>query len=664
MKRCLMLIPTNADVGLKTMAIGTKQFLANNGVVSDIFQPIYQKYYNNKPSHSVSLELASKHYANGKIDILLEKVVSNYNKFSKNLDIVVIQGLQVEQDNQYTQQLNKKVALALSADIILVTTHQLSGAFDNTVRFMSTRGKHNIVACIINKINEGQKKTLGKKHNIPLIASVPWNSEIERPRMQDIKEYLDAKIINTGSISTARVSKFSLCARSVDNIMSALKPGNLIITSGDRSDIILATAMAVANGCKIAGLLLTGGYKPNSEVISLCNDVIEENLTILVTEHDSFITTQLLHQMERHIHPDDYIQKKLAGEYVAGLLSCRWLKNWLAENHTPKLTPASFCYQLSLRASQNLQKILLPEASDPRIIEAAILAAKRNLAILILLGDKDDITNIALNMGYHLPSNIEIIDPNKIRDKYVSKLVKLREKKGMTAPIAREQLTDNIVLATLMLQQGEADGLVAGSIATTANTIRPALQLIKTKPGVSVVSSIFFMCLPHQVMVYGDCAINPDPDADQLAQIAIASAESADQFGIDPRVAMISYATGTSSKGADVEKVALATKIVNEMKTNYPIDGPLQYDAAINPDVAAKKAPDSKVAGQATVCIFPDLNTGNTTYKAVQRSADVMCIGPMLQGLNKPVNDLSRGATVEDIIFTIVITAIQAQNTP
>ena len=232
----------------------------------------------------------------------------------------------------------------------------------------------------------------------------------------------------------------------------------------------------------------------------------------------------------------------------------------------------------------------------------------------------------------------------------------------MDKNIATVQLKDNIVLATMMLKQGDVDGMVAGAVNTTANTIRPALQLIKTAPGNSIVSSIFFMCLPNQVMVYGDCAINPDPNIEDLAQIAIASARSARHFGIEPIVAMLSYATGTSGKGANVEKVIAATELVKQQKLDFAIDGPLQYDAAINIDVAAKKAPDSPVAGQATVCIFPDLNTGNTTYKAVQRSADVMCIGPMLQGLNKPVNDLSRGANVDDIIFTIVITAIQAQN--
>jgi len=304
--------------------------------------------------------------------------------------------------------------------------------------------------------------------------------------------------------------------------------------------------------------------------------------------------------------------------------------------------------------------IVLPEGNEPRTVKAAVICAERGIARCVLLGNTKEIALIAKNQGVMLNDNATLCDPELIRQDYVDRLVELRRHKGMTEIIAEEQLQDNVVLGTLMLEMGHVDGLVSGAEHTTANTIRPPMQLIKTAPGCNLVSSIFFMCLPEQVLIYGDCAINPDPDAEQLADIAIQSADSASAFGIPPRVAMISYSTGGSGKGADVEKVRKATLIAREKRPDLLIDGPLQYDAAVMESVARSKAPGSTVAGQATVFIFPDLNTGNTTYKAVQRSADVISIGPMLQGMRKPVNDLSRGALVDDIVFTIALTAIQA----
>ena len=278
----------------------------------------------------------------------------------------------------------------------------------------------------------------------------------------------------------------------------------------------------------------------------------------------------------------------------------------------------------------------------------------------MLLAKRDEVERVASAQGTDLPDAMEIVDPEEVRERYVAPMVELRKHKGLTEVMAAQQLEDNVVLGTMMLAQGEVDGLVSGAIHTTANTVRPALQLIKTAPDAKLISSVFFMLLPQQVVVYGDCAINPDPNAEELADIALQSAASAGAFGIEPRVAMISYSTGASGAGADVDKVRQATEIARERRPDLLIDGPLQYDAAFNEKVARLKAPDSKVAGRATVFVFPDLNTGNTTYKAVQRSANVVSIGPMLQGLRRPVNDLSRGALVEDIVYTIALTAIQA----
>lgn len=324
-----------------------------------------------------------------------------------------------------------------------------------------------------------------------------------------------------------------------------------------------------------------------------------------------------------------------------------------------KITPEVFQQQLMQRAQKEYKRIVLPEGAEPRTLQAANICAARGLAECILLGDKHEISAAAQKINLKLHDKIAILEPQAISEKYVHPLFELRRAKGLTTDEARKQLTDNVMLGTMMLKLDEVDGLVSGAVHTTANTIRPALQIIKTVPGCNLVSSIFFMCLPEQVLIYGDCAINQKPTAEELADIAMQSADSAVTFGFPARVAMLSYSTGTSGAGADVEVVRAATEIVRQKRPDILIEGPIQYDAAIDPEVAQLKLPQSKVAGKATVFIFPDLNAGNIAYKAVQRSTGILCIGPMLQGLQKPVNDLSRGCLVEDIVFTIALTAVQ-----
>lgn len=335
------------------------------------------------------------------------------------------------------------------------------------------------------------------------------------------------------------------------------------------------------------------------------------------------------------------------------------LDDYVAAERTQKLSPYAFRNQVVKKAQAAKKRIVLPEGDEPRTIEAAAICQSRGIAQCVLLAKPEDVARVAAERGVELPSDIEIIDPQSVFEKYVDAMVERR--KGKTsAEQAHAQLQDSVVLGTMMLQLDEVDGLVSGAVHTTADTIRPAFQLIKTAPQYSLVSSVFFMLLPEQVVVYGDCAVNPNPTAEQLAEIAIQSAESAQAFGIEPKVAMISYSTGNSGAGEDVETVKNAVAIIREKAPSLAVDGPLQFDAASVPSVGKQKAPNSPVAGQANVFIFPDLNTGNTTYKAVQRTANVISVGPMLQGLNKPVNDLSRGALVEDIVYTVALTAIQA----
>ena len=410
----------------------------------------------------------------------------------------------------------------------------------------------------------------------------------------------------------------------------------------------------------MAGIVLTGGIIPNDAVINLCQPALKTGLPVMSVTTDSLETVTNLSTISNEIPKDDSERAEMVTRFVAAHLDLDWLKSYFERDYTPRLSPSAFRHQVVKKAQQVKKRVVLPEGEEPRTIEAAAICQSRGIAQCVLIGNAEEIAQVAKNRGVDLPEDIEIIDPANIDlNKYVKAFVERRKGKASEEQ-ATEELQDNVVLGTTMLHLDEVDGLVSGAIHTTANTVRPAFQLIKTAPQYSLVSSIFFMLLPEQVVVYGDCAINPDPNAEQLAEIAIQSAASAKAFGIDPKVAMISYSTGASGTGDDVEKVKQATQIVRERAPNLMVDGPLQYDAASVLSVGKQKAPDSPVAGQANVFIFPDLNTGNTTYKAVQRSANVVSVGPMLQGLNKPVNDLSRGALVDDIVYTIALTAIQA----
>jgi phosphate acetyltransferase len=406
-------------------------------------------------------------------------------------------------------------------------------------------------------------------------------------------------------------------------------------------------------------VLLTGGYQPDQRIVDLCRPALRTGLPVMAVDDDSFNTVTRLHNMSSEIPVDDLLRAEQVTRFVSSHLDLDWIRAHCTTARTPRLSPAAFRHALVRQAQLAKKRIVLPEGDEPRTVQAAAICQARGIADCILLAKPEDVHAVAQARGIVLPPDLTILDPEPIRQRYVAPMVERRKGK-LTAPMAEAQLTDTVVLGTMMLHLGEVDGLVSGAIHTTANTVRPAFQLIKTAPQFSLVSSIFFMLLPEQVVVYGDCAINPDPNAAELAEIAIQSADSAAAFGIVPKVAMISYSTGESGTGDDVDKVREATRIARERRPDLLIDGPLQYDAAAIESVGKQKAPNSPVAGQATVFVFPDLNTGNTTYKAVQRSAGVVSVGPMLQGLNQPVNDLSRGALVEDIVYTIALTAIQA----
>jgi phosphate acetyltransferase len=694
MPHTLMLVPTSPGVGLITIALGLERAIANQGASVCLFKPVATRQTEPATLMGVDVVHAEAMLSAGRQDELLEEIVGAYEKLSHNVDFVVVQGMISTSDYPYATRLNDAIAKALAAELILVAapSHKTPAQLAHQIEIMaaaygSSKNRH-ILGCIINKINAPTPNQVELLHfeqqpvdlaslrrqymfhdsQFKLLAAIPWQGILGAPRVIDVARFLNAHILNEGDIANRRVIRTTLCARSLPNMVNALAPGTLIITAGDRSDIFLATCMAALSGIKIAAILLTGGYKPESAILNLCQQALQIGLPVLSIASDSFRTATQLQTMPAEIPDDDTERLEKVRDFIANAMDSSWIQS-LAQAHGEPLqerlrllSPSAFRYQLVEKARKAQKRIVLPEGTEPRTLAAASLCAERGIAHCILLGEPAEIQRVAKHNGINLSSKLELIDPKLTYESYVPKLVALRQHKGMTPMRAREQLQDTITLGTLLLHEGKVDGLVSGALHTTADTIRPALQIIKTAPEAKLVSSIFFMCLPEQVLVYGDCAVNPNPNAEELADIAIQSADSAKLFGIMPRVAMLSYSTGSSGSGQEVDKVRTATDIVRQKRPDIIIDGPLQYDAALIESVAKSKAPNSPVAGKATVFIFPDLNTGNTTYKAVQRSADVLSIGPMLQGLRKPVNDLSRGATIDDIVYTIALTAIQASN--
>ncbi|MGA0368847.1 MAG: phosphate acetyltransferase, partial [Kiritimatiellia bacterium] len=463
-----------------------------------------------------------------------------------------------------------------------------------------------------------------------------------------------------GEIQTRRIHKVFLCARNVEHITHVFRANALLLIPIDRMDLFLAACMAAGNGIPLAGIVLTSALEePSPEMLKFCEKALEGGLPVMTVSTDSYTTATHIPRMNTEVPIDDKERIDTGINFVASQIDHDWLKSLTRLQREIRLSPAAFRYRLVQLSRQYAKRIILPEGNEPRTLEAANICQKRGIAKCVLLADPKEVREMAEKNGLELSPDLEILDPAALRASYVDILQELRKHKGMDRAMAASLLEDNVMLGTVMLKNGDVDGLVSGAVHTTAQTVRPALQLIKTRPGTRFVSSLFFMLLPEQVYIYADCAINENPDAETLAEIALQSADSALAFGITPRVAMISYSTGASGSGDDVEKVRRATEIARAKRPELPIDGPLQYDAASTLSVAKTKAPTSEVAGKANVYIFPDLNTGNTTYKAVQRSANLISIGPMLQGLNKPVNDLSRGALVDDIVYTIALTAIQ-----
>ncbi len=693
MKHAFFLAPSGTGVGLTTVSLGLVNALDSHGVRVAFFKPISQLTDSTsgldrsthfiratttlQPADPIPVTTANKMISEGRLDELLGQVIAAFEESTAASDFVVIEGLRATLGDAQLGNLNHELVKTLNAEVILVASgaDKSTNQLDDEVEYSANAfgGVQKLLGAIVNHDPISDHATLPapvdrirsesrlvRRGKLQCIGVIPQNDILTYPRTVDIQRHLRAEILNAGEMEQRRVKQNYLVSRTVPNSLFTLVPGAILVTGADRNDVIFAVALAALSKVPIAGLILTGDIPIDERVIEFCRPALATGLPLLRVRTRSYETATQLSQLSSAVPADDIERIRAAVEHVAQSLDAEWLIRQSKKEIGFRLSPAAFLHQLTEKARAADKRIVLPEGSEPRTVKAAFICGRRGIARCMLLGKPSEVQAVAKSQDLELPDSVEIVDPDIIRSKYVNALFEARKSKGLSIEMAASQLEDNVVLGTMMLALGEVDGLVSGAVHSTANTIRPAFQVIKTQLNARAVSSIFFMCLPEQVLVYGDCAIIPDPDVETLADIAIQSADSAKTFGIPPCVAMISYSTGESGSGVDVDKVRAATKLAQLKRPDLLIDGPLQYDAAFMPDVAKIKAPDSPVAGRATVFIFPDLNTGNTTYKAVQRSANVLSIGPMLQGLRRPVNDLSRGALVDDIVYTVALTAIQA----
>jgi phosphate acetyltransferase len=689
MARSLLVVPAAEDVGLARTCLGLLRALDRGGVHVAYVKPVAQPRADGSPDRSAALVSAittlrppeplstaelERELGEGDLDVVLEKIVAAWSPIYNTSDVVVVEGLSLGPSKLYATELNQALARALDAEVLLVGSwpRKPQGVQDLAEQLAIAAGGYNsaenvrVVGCVVHGVPwVGPKpaSVLWKAlypHGLRLIAAVPYRPELTWPRVSDLVRELNPEILHEGDLSR-RIKDVAVFAQGLPGGLRDLDDGRLVVVPGDRHDVIMAACLASMNGTRLAALLLSSGIRPDPRVWELVR-AAAAGLPVLLVQPDSYQTAALVRDMDPGLPADDMERLEGMTNTIADALNASWLQSLPSPARPRRLTPAAFRYQLAEQARAAHALIVLPEGTEPRTLRAAVECANRGIARCLLLGIPGEVAAQARQLGLRLPEGVSILDPRAVAERYVAPLAELRRHKGWTEQVVREHLADSVTVGTMMVKLGEVDGLVSGAVHTTANTVRPALQIIGTKPGSRLVSSVMFMCLPDEVVIYADCAINPQPDAEDLADIAIQSAASARAVGIEPRVAMISFSTGTSGVGTDVDKVAEATRLVRDREPGLAVDGPLQYDAAAIASVGQAKRPGSPVAGRANVFIFPDLDTGNTTYKAVQRSAQVVSIGPMLQGLAKPVNDLSRGALVEDIIYTIALTAIQSRS--
>ncbi|MFD4689499.1 phosphate acetyltransferase [Streptomyces sp. NPDC058463] len=605
-------------------------------------------------------------------DELVSRLVERFHRVSRAYEVVLVLG----SDFSATQlpdelALNARLANEFGASVIAVVGG--GGQDAGSVR-AETRNAYrayaglgcDVLAMIVNRVASEDRAAIAERlaATLPVPCSVlPDDPALSAPTVAQITAALGGTVLLGDDSGLARDAlNFVFGGAMLPNLLKALTPGCMVVTPGDRADLVIGALAAHSAGTPpIAGLLLTLDERPGEEILRLAAR-LAPGTPVVAVAGGSFPTAAELFSLEGKLNAATPRKAETALGLFERHVDTGALLEGISVSRSGRVTPMMFEHELLEQARSNRRRVVLPEGTEERVLRAADVLLRRDVCDLTLLGDVDVIRKKAADLGIDL-AGTQLIDPqtSELRQSFAEQYALLRAHRGVTVELAHDVVADVNYFGTLMVQEGLADGMVSGSVHSTAATIRPAFEIIKTKPDASIVSSVFFMCLADRVLVYGDCAVNPDPDAEQLADIAVQSAVTAARFGVDPRIAMLSYSTGTSGTGADVDKVREATERVRASHPDLRIEGPIQYDAAVEPSVAATKLPASEVAGRATVLIFPDLNTGNNTYKAVQRSAGAVAVGPVLQGLRKPVNDLSRGALVQDIVNTVAITAIQAQ---
>lgn len=696
MSKSIFIATTEPYSGKSVIALGLVNMLLGKTKKTGYFKPIINVNPNEgKDAHIQTIteyfNLAIKYddtYAftrpevmrrmeNGDQSEMLNTIIKKFKKLEDTYDFTVIEGSDfLGEGTAFEFELNLAIAKNLGAPVIIVssgenkTIAEIVSAVLNAVRNFQIR-EVQVIAIVVNKVKPEQADDIRQLLTAQLtdgiiLAIIPLNKALQSPSMKEIHEDLCGTLLFGQDFLANQVDNVIIGAMNVPHFLNHIKENVLIITPGDRGDMIIAALQANLSTSypKVSGIVLSAGFEPEEPIMRLLKG-LKTVVPIILVSSGTFETSAKVGSIKSRITPDNTKKIQLAINTFERNVDVVALDQKMVTFKSEGITPHMFQYQLTKWAKKKIKHIVLPEGNDDRILKATARLVNEEIVTLTLLGDPVEITASVKRLGLDFDiSRIRIINPahSDYYQDYVHTLYELRKNKNVNLEMARDLMTDVSYFGTMMVFKGAADGMVSGAVHTTQHTIRPALQFIKTRPGISVVSSIFFMCLPDRVAVFGDCAVNPNPTAEQLAEIAISSAESSSRFGIEPRIAMLSYSSGSSGEGEDVDKVRKATEIVKQKRPDLKIEGPIQYDAAVDPAVGRQKLPDSEVAGQASVLIFPDLNTGNNTYKAVQRETGALAIGPMLQGLNKPVNDLSRGCTVDDIFNTVIITAIQAQD--
>ncbi|MDA8106907.1 MAG: phosphate acetyltransferase [Nitrospiraceae bacterium] len=680
--------------GKSVIVLGVMEMLSGRMGKVGLFRPIVQdarkpdaivnliikRYGLDMPYENIygcSYDVARDMLVRDRDEDLLKMIMEKYKALEKEYDLIVCAGSDFTGPTATLEfDINARIANNLGCAVLPVIkgygrdAMQVVNAAQGLLESLEER-KCDLLALIANRVESSLVDAVTEElrrvtpPEIPAYV-LPEIPVLEKPTVGEIASVLGAERLSGQDESFNReVRNFKVAAMELPHYLEHLEEGSLIIAPGDRSDIILGSLMADASSTypHISGIILTGGLKPASQVKRLLEGLGDSPVPVIAVPTDTYTTALNVSSLEGVLSPDNARKISAALGIVEAKVNSGELIGRLSTARSTRVTPLMFEYEIIQRAKSQRRHIVLPEGTEERILRAAEILGMRKVVDITLLGNEEEIRQKAAALGISL-SDMNVIDPmtSVRRTTYADAYYELRKQKGISQQMAYDTIADVSYFGTMMVHFNEADGMVSGSVHTTQHTIRPAFEIIKTRPGCSIVSSVFLMCLSDRVLVFGDCAVNPDPNAEQLADIAISSAETARMFGIDPFIAMLSYSTGESGKGAEVDKVREAAKIAKGRRSDLKIEGPIQYDAAVDAGVAKTKLPGSEVAGHATVFIFPDLNTGNNTYKAVQRSANAVAVGPVLQGLNKPVNDLSRGCTVPDIVNTVAITAIQAQS--